>query len=231
MKPLHAWDVDVESAKRIQETLRSRVTRENGFSKAATVGGADVSYAGDNSLLAVVLIFSYPDLKLLDSSSAAGKTSFPYVPGLLAFREGPILIKAWEKLKLKPDVMIFEGQGIAHPRGLGMASHLGLWLDVPSVGCTKTPLLRTEITVGASRGKHQPVLREGVEVGAIVRTKTNVKPVFVSPGHRVDLPTSIRVILETCRDVRMPEPLRRADHVSRALLHRALLRQGSGGQA
>ena len=231
MKPLYAWDVDVETAIQTQETLRSRITLENGFSKVTTVGGADVSYSGGNSLLAVVLIFSYPDLKLLDNSSAAGRISFPYVPGLLAFREGPILIKAWQGLKLKPDVMIFEGQGIAHPRGIGMASHLGLWLDVPSIGCTKTPLLRTEITVGRFKGEHQPVLKEGVEVGAIVRTKTNVKPLFVSPGHRVDLPTSIRIILEICKGVRMPKPLRRADTVSRTLLHRALLRQGSGGQA
>jgi deoxyribonuclease V len=221
MKPLHAWDVEAETAIQIQEALRSRVTLQNGFSKVRTVGGADVSYAGGHSLLAVVLIFSYPDLKLLDSSSAAGKISFPYIPGLLAFREGPILIKAYEKLKVKPDVMIFEGQGIAHPRGLGMASHVGLWLDIPSIGCTKTPLLKTEITVGLSKGNHQPVLREGVEVGAIVRTKTNVKPLFVSPGYRVDLPTSLQITLETCKDVRMPEPLRRADMVSRIALKAA----------
>jgi deoxyribonuclease V len=231
MKPLHAWDVDVEAAVRIQEMLRGRITLKNGFSEVTAVGGTDVSYSAGNSLLAVVLIFSYPDLELLDSSSAAGRVSFPYIPGLLAFREGPILIKAFENLKLKPDVMIFEGQGIAHPRGIGMASHLGLWFDVPSIGCTKSPLLKTEITVGRSKGEHQPVLREGVEVGAIVRTRTDVKPLYVSPGHRVDLPTSVRIILETCRTVRMPEPLRKADKLSRTLLHGALLHHDSGGQA
>ncbi len=117
--------------------------------------------------------------------------------------------------------MIFEGQGIAHPRGFGMASHLGLWLDTPSIGCTKTPLVGTEITVGTSNGQFQPILRECAEAGAVVRTKTNVKPMFLSPGHKIDLSTSVQIILETCRDVRLPGPLRRADHVSRQFLHRA----------
>jgi deoxyribonuclease V len=222
MKPLHAWNVDVGAALRIQEKLRGLITLENGFPGVTAVGGADVSYSAGNLMVAAVLIFSYPDLKLLDSGMAAGRISFPYIPGLLAFREGPILLKAFETLKMKPDVMIFEGQGIAHPRGIGMASHLGLWLDVPSIGCTKSPLLKTEITVGRSKGEHQPVLRDGSEVGAIVRTKKDVKPLFVSPGHRIELPTSVRIILETCGTVRMPEPLRRADKVSRMALKAAV---------
>ncbi len=220
MKELHSWDVDVQRATQIQETLQRQLILKKTFSQIETVGGADVSYSDGDHLLGMILIFSYPDLKLLDSSSAYGKVPFRYVPGLLAFREGPILIKAFQKLRTKPDVMIFEGQGIAHPRGFGMASHLGLWFNTPSIGCTKTPLVATEITVGGLKGQLQPILREGVEVGAVVRTKTNVKPVFVSPGHKIDLSTSVQIILETCRDVRLPEPLRKADQVSRQLLHR-----------
>jgi deoxyribonuclease V len=218
MKELHSWDVEAQKAIEIQETLRHQLILKKTFSQIKTVGGADVSYSDGDHLLGMILVFSYPDLKLLDSSSAYGKAPFRYIPGLLAFREGSILIKAFQKLRTKPNVMIFEGQGIAHPRGFGMASHLGLWLDTPSIGCTKTPLVATEITVGTSKGQFQPILMEGIEVGAIVRTKTNVKPVFVSPGDKIDLSTSIEIILETWWDVRIPEPLRRADYVSRQLL-------------
>ncbi len=216
MKPLHAWDVDIQAAIQIQEMLRTRVIRKNGISKVRTVGGADVAYSGEDTLLAAVLVFSYPDLELLEIRYAAGKVTFPYIPGLLAFREGPILIEAFENLEARPDVMFFESQGIAHPRGFGMASHLGLWLDLPSIGCAKTPLLKTDVILGRSKGSHQPVLREGLEVGSVVRTRTNVKPVFVSPGHRIDLPTSIQWVLATCRGYRMPEPLRQADQIGRS---------------
>lgn len=213
MKELHPWDVDVQRAIQIQETLRRQLILKNTFLDVKTIGGADVSYSDRDHLLGMILVFSYPDLKLFESSSAHGKTPFRYVPGLLAFREGPILIKAFQRLRTKPDVMIFEGQGIAHPRGFGLASHLGIWLDTPSIGCSKTPLVATEITVGPSKGQVQPLLIQGVEVGAVVRTKTNVKPIFVSPGHRIDLSTSVQIILETCRDGRLPEPLRRAGHI------------------
>jgi len=132
----------------------------------------------------------------------------------LTFREGPILISAFEKLNIRPDVMIFEGQGIAHPRGFGLASHLGLWLDLPSIGCTKTPLLRARIPVQDSRGKFQLIRGDGRELGAVVRTKRGVKPVFVSPGHRIDLPTSVKLVLAACQRFRMPEPLRRAHQLA-----------------
>lgn len=225
MKELHSWDVDVQRAIQIQETLRRQLILKNTFSRVRTIGGADVSYSDGDHLLGMILVFSYPDLKLLESSSAYGETSFRYISGLLAFREGPILIKAFQQLRTRPDVMIFEGQGIAHPRGFGMASHLGIWLDTPSIGCTKKPLVATEITVGTSKGEFQPILREGVEVGAIVRTKTNVKPVFISPGHKIDLSTSVQITLETSRDVRLPEPLRRADIISRQLLAQSMVQR------
>jgi deoxyribonuclease V len=152
-------------------------------------------------------------------ATADGKISFPYIPGLLSFREGPILIKAFQRLKLKPDVLICDGQGIAHPRGMGFASHIGLWLDIPSIGCAKTPLLDDFISPGPSKGSVEWIRWEGKKVGAVLRTRENVKPLFVSPGHRIDLPTSIQLILKSCKGYRFPEPLRKAHQTSRSMLY------------
>jgi deoxyribonuclease V len=156
-------------------------------------------------------------METLDVAKAYGLVRFPYIPGLFSFREGPILIKTFQRLKTKPDIMLYDGQGIAHPSGFGLASHMGLWLDLPSVGCAKTPLLDEFTSPGSSRGSCELIRREGKEVGIVLRTKDNVKPVFVSPGHRIDLPTSIQIILKCCQGFRIPEPLRRAHQVSRLL--------------
>jgi deoxyribonuclease V len=152
---------------------------------------------------------------------AYGKIPFRYIPGLLSFREGPILVKTFQKLKIKPDLMIYDGQGIAHPRGFGLASHLGLWLDLPSIGCAKTPLLGEFISPGPSQGSFELIRREGKEVGVVLRTKDKIKPLFISPGHRIDLLTSIQIILTTCQGFRIPEPLRRAHQLSRKMMHGA----------
>jgi deoxyribonuclease V len=148
-----------------------------------------------------------------------GRFSEQYVysimDSLVSFREGPILVNTFQKLKIKPDVMIYDGQGIAHPRGIGLASHMGLWLDLPSIGCTKNPLLNDFICPGPLKGSFELIRREGKEVGAVLRTKEKVKPLFVSPGHRIDLRTSIQIVLTTCPRFRIPEPLRRAHELSR----------------
>jgi deoxyribonuclease V len=218
MKPLHSWDVSVDEAIQIQKNLRNRVILKKIFSKVSTIGGGDVAYSKiGNSLLGAMVVLSFPGMEILDTATANGKISFPYIPGLLTFREGPILIKTFQKLKVKPDVMIYDGQGIAHPRGFGLASHLGLWLNLPSIGCAKTPLLNKSISPASSKGSFEFIRREGKKVGAVLRTKENVKPLFISPGHRIDLLTSIQLILESCRGFRIPEPLRRAHHFSRIL--------------
>ena len=218
MKPLHSWKVNVEEAIQIQENLRNRIILEKTFTEVKTIGGGDVAYSGDrNFLFAAIVVLSFPKMETIDSATAQGEIHFPYIPGLLSFREGPILIKAFQKLKIKPDVMIFEGQGIAHPRGNGLASHMGLWLDLPSIGCTKTPLLNDFACPGPSKGSFELIRNEGKEVGAVLRTKENVKPLFISPGHRIDLQTSIQLILETCHGFRTPEPLRRAHQLSRTI--------------
>jgi len=216
MKNLNSWRVSVEEAIQIQQNLRNRIILEKTFSEVRTIGGGDVAYSGDrNFLFAAIVVLSFPKMETIDFTTAHGEISFPYIPGLLSFREGPALIKAFEKLKVKPDVMIFEGQGIAHPRGLGLASQIGLWLDLPSIGCAKTPLLNDFACPGPSKGSFELIRKEGKEVGAVLRTKEKVKPLFVSPGHRIDLQTSIQIILTACTKFRIPEPLRKAHQLSR----------------
>ena len=222
MKPLHSWNVSVEEAIQIQEALKNRIILKKTFSKVRTIGGGDVAYSKNGNLLfGAIVILSFPDMEILDMATADGQIPFPYIPTLLTFREGPILIKTFQRLKIKPDIMIFDGQGIAHPRGMGLASHMGLWLNLPSIGCAKTALLDEFISPGPSKGSYEWIRREGKKVGAVLRTKENVKPLFVSPGHRIDLLTSIQLLLESCWGFRIPEPLRKAHQLSRSMLHRA----------
>jgi deoxyribonuclease V len=218
MKGLHSWNVSVEEAIRIQENLRSRIILKTDFSKVRTIGGGDVAYSKKrNILFSVIVVLSFPQMEILDISKAYGLVGFPYIPGLFSFREGPILIRTFQRLKRKPDVMLYDGQGIAHPRGFGLASHMGLCLDLPSIGCAKTPLVDGFVSPGSSKGSYELIRREGKEVGIVLRTKDNVKPLFVSPGHRIDLPMSIQLTLKCCRGFRIPEPLRQAHHASRLL--------------
>ncbi len=222
MKPLHSWKVTVEEAIQIQENLRNRIILEKTLTEVRTIGGGDVAYSKNrNFSFAAIVVLSFPNLEIVDSATAHAKISFPYIPGLFSFLEGPILIRAFRKLRRRPDVMIFEGQGIAHPRGFGLASHVGLWLDLPSVGCAKTPLLNDFITPAPLKGSFESIRKEGKEVGAVLRTKDKVKPLFVSPGHQIDLQTSIQIILDTCQRYRTPEPLRKAHQVSREIMHDA----------
>ena len=167
----------------------------------------------------------------MDMAAADGKITFPYVPGLLSIREGPVLIKTFQRLRVKPDVMIFDGQGIAHPRRMGLASHMGLWLDLPSIGCAKAPLLKEFINPGPLKGSFEWIYQEGKKVGAVLRTKENVKPLFVSPGHRIDFKMSIQLVLETCQGFRIPEPLRRAHHASLLLRREANIKSPAYWQA
>ena len=220
MKKLHSWNVSVEEAIRIQETLRDRIILKNTSLKVRTIGGGDVAYSkSDHLLFGAIVILSFPEMEILDTATCDGKVPFPYIPSLLSFREGPILIKTFQKLKIKPDVVIYDGQGIAHPRGMGLASHMGLWFDLPCIGCAKTPLLDEFISPGPSKGSFEWIRWEGKKVGAVLRTKEKVKPLFISPGHRINLMTSMRLILESCRGLRIPEPLRKAHQITREILH------------
>ena len=176
-----------------------------------TVGAGDVAYSRtDDRIYASFLLFSYPDLELLETSLVPGHARFPYLPGLLAFREAPVLLEAISRLKRKPDLILVEGQGTAHPRSMGIAAHLGLILDLPSIGCAKSRLYGKAAEPGLSWGNTAPLVEEGRTVGMVVRTRAGVKPVYVSPGHRMDLETSVKTVLSLCRGYRLPEPLRQA---------------------
>ena len=220
MKPLHSWNVSVREAIRIQEVLKDKIISKKGASKVKTIGGGDVAYSKNgNRLFGAIAVLSFPNMEVIDMAMADGKITFPYIPGLLSFRESPILIKIFQRLRIRPDVMIFDGQGVAHPRRMGLASHMGLWLELPSIGCAKTPLLKEFIDPEPLRGSFEWICQEGNKVGAVLRTKEKVKPLFVSPGHRIDLMTSIQLILDSCRGFRLPEPLRKAHQASRSVMH------------
>ncbi len=221
MKLLHPWNVSVKEAIRIQEVLKDKIILEKDIPKLKAIGGGDVAYSKNgNRLFGAIAVLSFPHMEVIDMAMTDGKITFPYIPGLLSFREGPILIKTFQRLRIKPDVMIFDGQGIAHPKRMGLASHMGLWLDLPSIGCAKTPLLSEFLNPGPFlKGSFEWICQEGKKVGAVLRTKEKVKPLFVSPGHRIDLLMSIRLVLESCRGFRIPEPLRKA-HQASLLLRR-----------
>lgn len=208
---LHPWNVTYREAISIQEKLRRNISLINSIRKVRSVAGADVSYSrrGGEGIAAMV-VFSYPDLDLMDEAFAKGEVSFPYIPGLLSFREAPLLIEAFQRLQCIPDVILYDGQGIAHPRSLGLASHMGLLLELPSVGCAKKKLVGDFEEVGVQPGSTTPIKIEGKIIGAVIRTRRGVKPVFVSPGHLIDLESSIELVLKTCRGFRLPEPIRRA---------------------
>lgn len=211
VRSLHPWNVDYRRAIIIQEKLRANISLTNSFRTIESVAGADVSYSrGGQEGIAAMVILSYPDLDLMDEAFARGKVSFPYIPGLLSFREAPLLLRVFRKLQRLPDVILYDGQGIAHPRSLGLASHMGLLLDLPSVGCAKKKLVGDFGEVGPQPGSITPLEIGGRIVGAVVRTRGGVKPVIVSPGHRIDVESSIGLVLKTCRGFRLPEPLRLA---------------------
>ena len=210
---LHEWNVEISHAKKIQEKLRSRVSLESppSIKRLHWIGGADVSYArGDEILYGAVVVLSFPDLSVAEETWASGRVSFPYIPGFLSFREAPILLKAFSLLRQRPDAVIFDGQGIAHPRGLGLASHAALFLDLPSVGCAKSRLVGEHRPAGRDKGSYSWLAYRGRRVGTVVRTRANVSPVFVSPGHRMSFHRAKNLVLLTCRGYRLPEPIRLA---------------------
>ncbi len=210
---LHEWNVSPSEAMEIQQQLRDRVSTERDLGQVNTVAGVDVSFKGDVARAAVVIL-SYPELAPLDYSLAELPVEFPYIPGLLAFREAPAVLAALEKLKTEPDLFIFDAQGLAHPRRMGLATHLGVIIDRPSIGCAKSRLCGRHYDPGPERGSYT-YLYDGEEIiGAVVRTQTGVSPLYVSIGHKVDLPTAIEYVLSCCTKYRLPETTRYAHRVA-----------------
>ena len=209
----HQWDVSPQEALALQKKLANQVIREAKLGSVATVAGVDASYR-DGLARAAVVTLSYPDLEVVAYATATRPVSFSYVPGLLTFREGPSVLDALDKLSSTPDLLIFDGQGLAHPRRLGIASHIGLLVDIPSIGCAKSRLCGQYEEPRPDRGDYTLLTDKGETIGAVVRTRARVKPIFVSIGHRVDLPTSINYVLNCCRGYRLPETTRWADRVA-----------------
>ena len=210
---LHPWDVSPTEAMAIQQRLRDKMSQESGFARVDTVAGVDVSVKADIAKAAVVVL-DYPDLTPIDQSTAEQTVQFTYIPGLLAFREGPVLLRALEKLVTEPDLFIFDAQGLAHPRRMGLATHIGITIDRPSIGCAKSRLCGTHHEPGPERGAYTH-LRDGNEIiGAVVRSRSEVQPVYVSIGHRIDLETAINYVLNCCQGYRLPETTRWAHRVA-----------------
>jgi deoxyribonuclease V len=208
---LHRWDVSPAEAVEIQNRLRSQLDLQSEPKQIETVAGIDVSYdKGSDWLFAAIVVLHLSDLQVLESASAIATVPFPYIPGLLSFRECPAVLQAWEKLSVKPDCLMCDGQGIAHPRRLGIASHLGLWLDLPSIGCAKSLLVGTYREPGPKRGSTEPLIHRKEQVGVILRTKDGVSPVFVSQGYKISLNKAVEVVLACCTKYRLPETTRRA---------------------
>ncbi|GAB4514733.1 MAG: deoxyribonuclease V [Anaerolineae bacterium] len=206
----HGWDVTPAEAEAIQRRLATMVRAEPLTRPIHTVGGIDVGFPTRDTARAAVVVVSYPDLTPVAQAVASRPLSFPYIPGLLSFREVPAVLDALQQLKMLPDVLICDAQGIAHPRRLGLASHLGVLLDLPTIGCAKSRLIGTHSEPGDRRGSYS-LLYDGDEIiGAVLRTREGVKPVFISVGHRIDLDSAIALTLSCCTRYRLPEPTRLA---------------------
>ena len=213
---LHAWDLEAKQAIATQAELRDRLILSWDGREITTVGGVDVGFEGDQARAAIVVL-SYPKLTPIEGVTSKMAVPFPYIPGLLAFREGPAVLAAWEQLQTKPDLLIFDGQGIAHPRGIGIASHMGLWFERPSIGVAKSRLYGRHLNPGPMRGDGAELCDEQDPthvIGMVLRTRDDVNPVYVSPGHLIDVRHSVEFVLKCCTKYRLPEPTRWADKVA-----------------
>lgn len=207
---LHPWQVTTSQARDIQLGLAEKVCRCNKIGEVRLVAGADISAPRGAPATGAVVVLSYPALEPVEVRVVRQALSFPYVPGLLTFREAPLVIEAWRKLTLKPDLLLVDGQGLAHPRRMGIASHLGLLVDIPTIGCAKSRLIGEHGPVGDEAGSRTE-LRDGDEViGAVLRTRAGSRPLYVSIGHKVDLNAAVEWVLKCCRGHRLPEPSRLA---------------------
>ncbi|MBI3933730.1 MAG: endonuclease V [Acidobacteria bacterium] len=217
---LSQFNLSPAEARLVQLKIPSLVVREDRFQEIRTVAGADIALDASKGYAAVI-VYSFPELEERERAWSARALKFPYVPGLLAFRELPLLLETFAKLRRKPDLILADGHGWAHPRRAGMACHLGLLLDTPTIGCAKSLLAGDYMLPDAMRGSTSP-LRDGQEqIGKVVRTRDGVRPVFVSCGHRVSLATAVRLTLQCCDGYRIPKPQREADHWVKQLKKRS----------
>jgi deoxyribonuclease V len=214
--PLHDWNLKPEAAIALQRELAQRIVREDQLGEVHCVAGVDMALNEESGMArAAVVLLSYPDLEILERHVYEEPVRMPYIPGLLSFREAPSVLGAFARLRQQPDLVMVDGQGIAHPRRLGIASHLGLWLDLPTIGCAKSILVGHHAQLSEEQGSWVPLVDEGETIGAVVRTRAHVKPMIISLGHRISLETSLRYVLACSRGYRLPEPTRYADKLSK----------------
>jgi deoxyribonuclease V len=207
---LHDWRMTPQQAVELQKVLASQVVSQPlPLESVRCVAGVDVSVQ-DGISHAAVVVMACPDLAIIETVTASQPTPFPYVPGLLSFREGPVLAEAFQRLRHMPDAFLFDGMGLAHPRRLGIACHLGLWLQRPTLGCGKTHFIGEYDEPPHERGAWKPIYHHGEVIGAVLRTRPRVKPVYVSVGHLMDLPSAIALTMRCTTRYRLPEPIRAA---------------------
>src|SRR5262245_1836081 len=208
---LHSWDLTPGEAIEVQRRLRNLVRLRPLARPVNTIAGADISFNRfSETVYAGIVVLSLPDLRLIETAGVRRVANFPDIPGLLSFREAPSMLEAWEKLKTKPDVLMLDGQGIAHPRRCGIACHVGVLLDWPTVGCAKSILVGRYGDLGLEAGSRSPLVDKGEQVGVARRTKNKVSPVYVSPGHLLDIDSAVGLVLRSATNCRLPEPTRQA---------------------
>jgi deoxyribonuclease V len=210
------WPNNNSEAKEVQYLLQKKIRIIKPKKTPKYIAGVDAAFF-DDKIIGVACLYKYPEIIHVEDSHSIKKVTFPYIPGFLSFREGPVIIEALENLCKKPDLLLLDGQGIAHQRGVGIASHIGVLLEIPSIGCAKSRLVGTFREPGINKGDWSPLSYKDKIVGAVLRTKNKIRPLFVSPGHLIDLKMSIEVVLSSTGKYRIPEPIRRADKLSKEL--------------
>ena len=215
LHPRHSWLVTPDEAVALQRALRLQVVSDRPIDLDAIrlVAGVDVSVKDGHSQAAVV-VTTFPDFQVVETVRAQRPTPFPYIPGLLSFREGPVLEEAFERLETEPDVFLFDGMGIAHPRRCGIASHLGLWLERPTVGCGKTLLSGRYRDLAQEKGSQAPLIHRGETIGVALRTRSGTNPMFISPGHLADIATAAELVMRCAPKYRLPQPIRLAHNAA-----------------
>jgi len=207
------WSLTPRQAMRLQQRLRDRVVLEDRLAEVRYVAGADLAFDPEtDEAFAGVIVYRFPSLEEVERRMARRKLRFPYVPGLLSFRESPILLAAFRRLRTEPDLILVDGHGLAHPRRFGIACHLGILLDKPAIGCAKSLLVGEHEEPGVEAGSTAPLMLDGERVGVVLRTRAGVKPIFVTQGHRVSLDRAVRLVKQSLDGFRIPKPTREADH-------------------
>jgi deoxyribonuclease V len=228
VQALNEWDVSVARAREIQLSLAEKVTTENRVANARLIAGIDISAPDDQGVArGAVVVLRYPELDIVEVKEARSRIGFPYVPGLLSFRECPLILAACERLRNVPDLVLVDGQGIAHPRRFGLAAHVGFLLDLPTIGCAKSILCGQHQPLGEDAGSQAELLDKGELIGAALRTKSRVKPIYVSVGHNINLVSALEWVMKCCRGYRLPEPTRLAHLAAGGMLTPAQDYQGT----